>query len=245
MNQFTKSIAATERMSGFDGDEFNEGGAMFSGLEDDGYMGMDGDESYASGGSQGVAYTDPYIISIENTGTVSRTATIFGYSQNFGSVNFGNSVDLVFTNIVNPTGGYSQLLVQSFTKQFKIGKWRFESTSPTQMLQTLNLYISDANGYTQSKPLPLSQLKDPYQYNAQIVESKKMITVDANTYGTIIIPAGATLTITMYPTMIASIRRKMLGGNELNSTVAPRTAAKNTPITVINTTQPVRSLGGS
>jgi hypothetical protein len=243
---YLNSIKRTENMSGFAGDEFSEeGGSFFEGMDED-YGNADGEgDYYASGGSAPVAYSNPYIISVENTGTVSATATVFGFNQTLGQTNFGNPTAIRITDVISgTTAGYSLLMGQTVSKPFQIGKWRFESSSSTALLQTLSLQRTDANGFTNSKPLLLSQLKDAYQYQASILESKSTFTIDGNSFFTLLVPAGATITISMYPTVIASVRSEIVTGKLMNRTVPQRTNAKNTPITVINTNENVRSISG-
>jgi hypothetical protein len=166
MNKFEKEIhnyiSGTERMSGYDSYDSGEGDMAYfddsEGFDGDtqdysGDMGM----SYANGGSQNVGISDPYVISYQNTTTTNVTAILFGYNDYFGATNYGNPAAVVITNLQG--GTYGRLIAQSNNKFFKIGKWRFQSTVPSQLQQTLTINHVDANGKQYSTPLNLSSKK--------------------------------------------------------------------------------------
>lgn len=242
-NTYLNAIARTENMSGMDGEFAEEGGSFFEGMDDS--YGADGGEYYASGASAPVAYSNPYVISVENTGTTSATATVFGFNQTLGQTNFGNPTQIVITDLISgTTAGYALLMGQSQNKPFKIGKWRFKSSSSTALEQTISIQRTDASGFAQSRPLLLSQMVDAYQYQANILESKSVLTVDGNTFFTILIPASSSITISMYPVAIASVRNEIQTGKLISTSVAPRLSAKNAPITVINTNESVKAISG-
>lgn len=236
-------IAGTERMSGFD--SYDEGDASYFDGDDIGSY-ADGDVlQYATGGNSSVALSDPYVIQYENTTGGDLTAVLFGYNDYFNAVNFGNPVGIVITNLQSNTGpgtGYGRLIAQSNNKNFKIGKWRFQSGTSTQLQQTLQLTHVDGNGKTYTTPLNLSIMRDAYQQQSDILDVTKTLTIDGNTYITFILKAGATLVISMFPVSILSGKAKLNGGPLDNFAKAPRLSGKNVAPVIIQTTQDVKGI---
>ena len=251
MNKFEKEIhnyiSGTERMSGYDSYDSAEGDMSYF----DDNNSFDGDDlnysgddamSYANGGSQNVGISDPYVISYQNTTTTNAAAILFGYNDYFGSSNYGNPVAIVITNLQG--GTYGRLIAQSNNKFFKIGKFRFQSTSPSQLQQTLTIYHVDANGKQYSTPLNLSIMRDAYQQQSDILDVTKPVTVDGNTYITFTLIASTTLTISMFPVAVISCKAKLNGGAYDNVARAPRLSGKNVAPVIIQTTQSVKGIAG-
>lgn len=255
MNKFEKEIhnyiSGTERMSGYDSYDSAEGDMSY--FDDSGFDGdnfgadgdmsyADGDMSYATGGSQNVGVSDPYVISYQNTTSTNATAILFGYNDYFGATNYGNPVAVVITNLQG--GTYGRLIAQSNNKFFKIGKWRFQSTVPSQLQQTLTIYHVDANGKQYSTPLNLSIMRDAYQQQSDILDVTKPVTVDGNTYVTFTLIGSTTLTISMFPVAVLSGKAKLNGGAYDNTARAPRLSGKNVAPVIIQTTQSVKGIAG-
>jgi hypothetical protein len=241
-------IAGTERMSGFDSYDSAEGDMSY--FDDDNFSYADDDMSYADdimsyAGGPGASspVSDPYVIQYQNTGLALQTAIIFGYNDYFNQPNFGNNVDIVITNLQTGTiAGYGRLVAQSNNKNFKIGKWRFQSTDQTQLSQTLQINHVDANGKQYSTPLNLSIMRDAYQQQNDILDVTKPVTVDANTYVTFPLLAGKSMVISMFPVSVISGKAKLNGGTALNRAKAPRLSGKNVAPVIIQTTQDVRGI---
>jgi len=227
------AINGTERMSGFDSYDSMDGESYFDGDDMDG---VSEDMSFASG-SANVPVSDPYVIQYANGLTSNVTAYMFGYNSFWGSTNYGNNTSVTITNLQGTT--YSTLLAQSNNKPFKIGKLRFQSSTASQLTQTVSITHVDANGKTYSKPLNLSILKDAYQFQSDILDINQIITVDANTYLSFTLIASATLVIAVFPVQIISSKAELNGGKALNNAKAPRLSAKNAAPIIIQTTQGV------
>jgi hypothetical protein len=250
MNKFEKEIhnyiSGTERMSGYDSYDSAEGDMSYfddsDGFDGDSFEGGDDTSSYATGGSTNVGVSDPYVISYQNTTSTNATAILFGYNDYFGSTNYGNPVAVVITNLQG--GTYGRLIAQSNNKFFKIGKWRFQSTVPSQLQQTLTIYHVDANGKQYSTPLNLSIMRDAYQQQSDILDVTKPVTVDGNTYVTFTLIASTTLTISMFPVAVLSGKAKLNGGAYDNTARAPRLSGKNVAPVIIQTTQSVKGIAG-
>jgi hypothetical protein len=248
--ELLNAINGTERMSGFDSYDEADGSDMSYFDDMDSFDGDDSsadgsDMSYA-GGNSAVAVSDPYVIQYDNTGLLNVTAVIFGYND-FGNPvltpNFGNPAAVVITNLQTGTiAGYNRMLAQSNNKFFKIGKWRFQCTTPAQLQITLNITHVDANGKQYTTPLNLSIMRDAYQQQPDIIDVSKTVTVDGNTFITFSLLAGSVFTISMFPVSVISGKAKLNGGTSVNSARAPRLSGKNVAPVIIQTTQNVKGI---
>ena len=228
------AINSTERMSGFDSYDSMDGESYFDG---DDMSFADGDDmSYASG-SGNVPVSDPYVIQFANALTSNVTAYMFGYNSFWGSTNYGNNASVTITNLQGST--YGALLAQSNNKPFKIGKLRFQSSTSSQLTQTVSIFHVDANGKQYSTPLNLSIMKDAYQFQSDILDINKIITIDGNTYLAFTLIASASLVISVFPVQIVSAKAELNGGKALNNAKAPRLSGKNAAPVIIQTTQAV------
>jgi len=226
-------INGTERMSRFDDD------GDFNSFDDDAQSYMDA-QSYASGNSGQEPLSDPYVIQYQNTTTADVTAILFGYNDYFGSTNYGNPTAAVITNLQG--GTYGRLIAQSNNKFFKIGKWRFQSATASQLSITLTINHVDANGKQYSTPLNLSIMRDAYQQQSDILDVTKTVTVDGNTYISFTLKGSATLVISMFPVSVLSGKAVLNGGHNLNNARAPRLSGKNVAPVIIQTTQDVKGI---
>lgn len=231
-------IAGTERMSGFDSYDSAEGDMSY--FDNDSMSYFDGDDmSYASGAAA-VGVSDPYVIQYAETSGADVTAILFGYNDYFGALNYGNLATTVITNLQG--GTYGRLIAQSNNKFFKIGKWRFQSATSSQLQQTLQLTHVDANGKQYTTPLNLSIMRDAYQQQNDIIDVTKPLTIDGNTYITFTLKANATLVISMFPVSVLSGKAELNGGAFMNNARAPRLSGKNVAPVIIQTTQDVKGI---
>ena len=244
--ELLNAINGTERMSGFDSYDDADGGDMsyFDDMADfDGdYVGDDA-QSFASGSSRNVGVSDPYVIQYNNTDVAPHTGILFGYNDFFNQPNFGNNALVIITNLQTGTIlGYGRMIAQSNNKFFKIGKWRFQCSTPAQLQITMNINHVDANGKTYTTPLNLSIMRDAYQQQPDIIDIARPVTIDGNTFCTFTLLAGAVLTISMFPTSVISGKAKLNGGTSVNSAIAPRLSGKNVAPVIIQTTQSVKGI---
>mgnify|MGYP006266281447 CR=1 FL=1 len=245
MNKFEKEIhnyvAGTERMSGFDSYDSAEGDMSY--FDGDDMSFFDGDAMSYAAGNANVAVSDPYVIQYQNTGTTDVTAILFGFNDYFGATNYGNVTAVVITNLQG--GTYGRLIAQSNNKDFKIGKFRFQSANSAQLQQTLNITHVDANGKQYITPLNLSIMRDAYQQQSDIIDVTKPVTVDGNTYITFTLKAATTFVISMFPVAVLSGKAKLNGGNTLNTATAPRLSGKNVAPVIIQTSEGVKGISKS
>lgn len=233
-------INGTERMSGFDSYDEVEGDMSYFDDDDMSYF-DDDDMSYAGGAPNARSIvSDPYVIQYVNTTAGDLTATLFGYNDFFGAANFGNPAGITISNLQG--GTYGRLIAQSNNKFFKIGKWRFQSSTASQLQQTLQINHVDANGKQYSTPMNLSIMRDAYQQQADIIDVSKPVTIDGNSYITFTLIASATLVISMFPISVMSGKAKLNGGQTLNTARAPRLSGKNVAPVIIQTTQDVKGI---
>lgn len=234
-------VERAERFIGFDSYDSAEGD--MSDFDGDDMSYFDGDDmSYADGHKSNVPLSDPYVIQYQNTTTNDVTAIMFGFNDNSGATNYGNPTAVVLTNLQG--GTYGRLFNQSNNKNFKVGKWRFQSSTASQLQQTVTIYHVDANGKTYSVPLNLSVMLDAYQFQSTVLDITKVVTVDGNTYLSFTLKASATLVISVYPVAVLSGKAALNGGKQYNSAKAPRLSGKNVAPVIIQTTQDVKGISG-
>lgn len=240
-------IGQAEKMSGFDSYDSVEGDMSYFDDSSD----FDGDDmsyfsddamSYAAG-QQASAVSDPYVIQYANTTAGTLTAVLFGFNDNFGAVNYGNPVGITITNLQG--GTYGRLLAQSNNKFFMLQKMRCQSTSVGQLQVTMTISHYDANGKQYSTPLNLSIMKDAYQFQNDILDITKPITVDGNTQISFPLYANATMVLSLFPTKVISGKAVLNGGQSLNTALAPRLSGKNVAPVIIQTTQGVAGIAKS
>ena len=240
-------IGQAERMSGFSSYDSEGDMSYFDDMES-----FDGDNmddydndisSYASGGQASLPVSDPYVIQYENTTAGTLTAVLFGYNDYFGSATYGNPVGITITNLQG--GTYARMLAQSNNKNFQVGKWRFQSATTAQLSQTLTLTHYDANGKQYSTPLNLSIMRDAYQFQNDILDVNKPMTVDGNSQITFPLLANTIFVISIFPVKVLSGKAVLNGGTSLNSAKAPRLSGKNVAPVIIQTTQGVAGISKS
>jgi hypothetical protein len=82
-------------------------------------------------------------------------------------------------------------------------------------------------------------MRDAYQFQNDILDISKTITVDGNTQITFPLLPLTDLVISMFPVSVLSSKAVLNGGTSLNKAVAPRLSGKNVAPVIINTNQKV------
>jgi hypothetical protein len=243
-NELHGYINGTEAMSGFDSYDSYEGDMSY--FDDDSYDNFyDGDNFSYAEGSANVGVSDPYVVQYSVTAATGTTGCVlFGYNDHFNQPssagNFGNPTTVTIANLQG--GTYGRLIGQTATKNFKIGKWRFQCTNLSQLQQTLVINHVDANGKVYSVPLNLSIMRDAYQQQSDIIDVTRPVTIDANTYLTFSLVSAAPFVISMFPVSVLSGKAELNGGKYMNAARAPRLSGKNVAPVIIQTTQDVRGI---
>ena len=186
---------------------------QFSGYANDSIdLGFDAQDDLGFGGKVCAVKHDvasPYIVSIVNSTGAALTAIIFGHNIYAMTANYGSAVGLVVTNAADPNGSYYQLLSQSATKPFVVNRWRFISSTTSQLTQTMTVTFTEANGRRVTLPISLVVHKDAFQNATDSVDVTYPLKIDGDTYLSISIVAGATLSLVMFPSQIADVSALM------------------------------------
>lgn len=203
-------------------DEANENFFNYDGYEDDfdfvddefDNFGGDDDDAFdmASGGRMSAPTSQPYIVTITNTNTVTAfPCTILGaYSTlAFASPNYQNSASISITmGIAGIT--YGEFLYQSMNKPFVTGLTYLQSSTANQVLETITLIQKDVNGNESQKTLVPTI--DPYQQQSTIIAVKHTYRIDGFTSVVVSqILANTTAKLYFYPAETSSIARTLTG----------------------------------
>lgn len=193
----------------FDGDGY---GDDFNFADDfDSFAGDD--EFMLATGAEAAPTSQPYIVVVKNTSTVSDIAgvTVLGAFSNLGSAAptynnpAGISISMGISGIT-----YTEFLYQSMQKPFVVGLTYLQSGSANQVLETLTLIAKDVNGNVSQKTLVPTV--DPYQQQNSIVAIKFTYKIDGFT--SIVISnvlAGQTAKLYFYPAEVANVSRTLVG----------------------------------
>jgi hypothetical protein len=187
----------------------------FNFADDDSYSGFDGEDdafSMATGESESAPTSQPYIVNIKNTNTVSGfPVTILGaYSTlAYTSPNYQNNGAISITmGITGVT--YGEFLYQSMNKPFVVGLTYLQSSTANQVLETLTLIQKDVNGNESQKTLVPTI--DPYQQQSTIIAVKFSYKIDGFTAVVISsVLASTTAKIYFYPAETSTIARTLTG----------------------------------
>lgn len=244
MNPFERElknyIDGAERFSGYDGYESYEG--EMSGFDEFDSSALYFDDYAEAAGGAPSKVSEPIVLQYANTSTNDVTAILFGFNDYATASNFGNPVSVNITNLQG--GTYGRAINQTSANGMKIGKWRFQSGTPSQLTQTVTINFVQANGNSLIKPLNLSIQKDAYQFQSDTLDITYPITIDGNTFLTFTLKASATLVISMFPTNQISTKSLLNGGSDVMRAKAPRLSGKNAAPVIIQTSQPVRGIKG-
>lgn len=157
--------------------------------------------------------SQPYIVSITNTGTLVSNFDVLGSFEKLGSATFtnGNLVDgnvTISSGIPNVT--YQQMLYQFQTTPFSIGLTYIQSTSASQLLEVISVNTRDANGNLAQKPL--TPVVDPYQQQTTVLALRQGYRIDGYTKLIIAnILASTTVKLYFYPSDNINLSRGLAG----------------------------------
>jgi hypothetical protein len=178
--------------------------------------------------------SQPYIVTITNTGTTVANFDILGSFEKLGSATFvaGNLVDgdvTISSGIPNVT--YQQMLYQFQTTPFSIGLTYIQSTNASQLLEVISVNTRDANGNLAQKPL--TPVVDPYQQQTTVLAMRQGYRIDGYTKLILASVLGsATVKLYFYPSDNINIARGLAGRSASREFASPG-IVKAQPVKVI------------
>ena len=208
---------AEEKFSGFDGDydDYDMEDEEYDGFDDydmDEDMEDEDEWDNASGvsASANAKSPSPYQITIVNTTAGSLTAIMFGKNKYLLSTNFGSATGLTITPAQSNVS-YLELLQQSAEQPFETSLIRVQSSNATQVTQILTVTVKDANGQSATLPIITQSYFSSYQQQSGILDVPYNLKVDGNTNVAFTVLAGATVTLTLFPSEKVNISKGLAG----------------------------------
>ena len=208
---------AEEKFSGFDGDydDYDMEDEEYDGFDDydmDADMEDEDEWDNASGvsASANAKSPSPYQITIVNTTAGSLTAIMFGKNKYLLSTNFGSATGLTITPAQSNVS-YLELLQQSAEQPFETSLIRVQSSNATQVTQILTVTVKDANGQSATLPIITQSYFSSYQQQSGILDVPYNLKVDGNTNVAFTVLAGATVTLTLFPSEKVNISKGLAG----------------------------------
>lgn len=179
--------------------------------------------------------SQPYIITVTNTGTAVTDFNVLGSFEALGSATFtsGNLVSgdvTVSSGIPNVT--YQQMLYQFQVTPFSIGLTYIQSSNANQLIEVISVNTRDANGNLAQKPL--TPVVDPYQQQTTVLAMRQGYRIDG--YTKLILAsvlASTTVKLYLYPSDNINVARSLAG----------RSASRDFSSPGIVKAQPVKVIG--
>jgi hypothetical protein len=207
-------------------DGFLDDDLSFTASED--FMNQDGGMSASAPTSQ------PYIVTITNTGSAVANFDVLGSFEKLGTSTFTNG-NLVSGNVTISSGipnvTYQQMLYQFQVTPFSIGLTYLQSSSNSQLLEVISVNTRDANGNLAQKPL--IPTIDPYQNQDTVLALRQGYRIDG--YTKLIISqilASTTVKLYFYPSDNINIARS-LAGRSANREFASPGIVKSQPVKIV------------
>jgi len=194
-------------------DEVNDKYLSYSGDDTD----FDDDFSFDAGAQApapqmgGAPTSQPYIILVSNSATVSVASNVVGKAyQNITSGGNGTTAFVSYTMQVSGTT-YLEFLYTTLQRPFVNGLTYIDGSSASQSIKPLQLKVRDVNGNIQEKTL--IPIIDPYQQQNTIVALRTVFKWDGFTSISFDMIAGGTATSTLYfyPSENVNIGRGLSG----------------------------------
>jgi hypothetical protein len=158
--------------------------------------------------------SQPYIIQISNTGYAVANFSVLGSYEQLGDTAAFTSGNYVSGNVTIssaiPNVTYQQMLYQFMNNPFSTGLTYIQSSSNTQLLETISVQTKDANGNVAQKPLVPTI--DPYQFQTTVLALRFGYRIDG--YTKLIlnsILASTTVKLYLYPADNINLARGLSG----------------------------------
>ena len=190
-------------------DGFFDDDLSFTAGED--FFGADGS---ANMGAPSAPTSQPYIITITNTGAAVSNFEVLGSYEFLDNTGFsaGGSLTIGSVTIASaiPNVTYRQMLYQFMISPYSTGLTYIQSATTNQVLETISVNTKDANGNIAQKVFVPTV--DPYQFQSTIIAMKFGYRIDG--YTKLIIQnilANATLKLYFYPADNINLARGLAG----------------------------------
>jgi hypothetical protein len=157
--------------------------------------------------------SQPYIITITNTGSATSNFDVLGSFEKLGTATFSNGNLVSGTTTISsgvPNVTYQQMLYQFQTNPFSVGLTYIQSTNASQLLEVISVNTRDANGNLAQKSL--TPVIDPYQNQTTVLAMRQGYRIDGYTKLVInSILGSATVKLYLYPSDNINISRSLAG----------------------------------
>jgi hypothetical protein len=174
------------------------------------FFGADGS---ANMGAPSAPTSQPYIITVTNTGAAVANFEVLGsyeYINNAGFSGGSLTIGSVTISSAIPNVTYQQMLYQFMVSPYSTGLTYIQSATTNQVLETISVNTKDANGNIAQKTFVPTI--DPYQFQSTIIAMKFGYRIDG--YTKLIIQnvlANATVKLYFYPADNINLARGLAG----------------------------------
>ena len=170
-------------------------------------------EGSPSMGAPSAPTSQPYIITLTNTGAAVSNFEVLGsyeYINNAGFTSGSLTIGSVTISSAIPNVTYQQMLYQFMVSPYSTGLTYIQSATANQVLETISVNTKDANGNIAQKVFVPTI--DPYQFQSTIIAMKYGYRIDGYTKLIIAsILANATVKLYFYPADNINLARGLAG----------------------------------
>lgn len=170
-------------------------------------------EGSPSMGAPSAPTSQPYIITLTNTGAAVSNFEVLGsyeFINNAGFVGGSLTIGSVTISSAIPNVTYQQMLYQFMVSPYSTGLTYIQSATANQVLETISVNTKDANGNIAQKVFVPTI--DPYQFQSTIIAMKYGYRIDGYTKLIIAsILANATVKLYFYPADNINLARGLAG----------------------------------
>lgn len=164
-------------------------------------------------GAPSAPTSQPYIITLTNTGAAVSNFEVLGSYEYINNAGFSaGSLTIGSVTIASaiPNVTYQQMLYQFMVSPYSTGLTYIQSATANQVLETISVNTKDANGNIAQKVFVPTI--DPYQYQSTIIAMKYGYRIDGYTKLIIAsILANATVKLYFYPADNINLARGLAG----------------------------------
>jgi hypothetical protein len=170
-------------------------------------------EGSPSMGAPSAPTSQPYIITITNTGAAVSNFEVLGSYEFINNAGFSSgslTIGSVTISSAIPNVTYQQMLYQFMVSPYSTGLTYIQSATANQVLETISVNTKDANGNIAQKVFVPTI--DPYQFQSTIIAMKYGYRIDGYTKLIIAtILANATVKLYFYPADNINLARGLAG----------------------------------